>query len=128
MEHVLDRTRVVEQLYQGYLEAHDLLAAGTSPGDIPELADFSARLDEDTTFHFPSLGLALRGREAIERVMVEARQHLGLRETSEQRFAHGDLVVSLNRTTTAGGAEGAPVVAVFAFDGERVTGFWGFSG
>ena len=126
----MDRTNVVREMYQGYLDAHDLLVAGTKPSDIPELAAFSARMDEDTVFHFESLGLELRGREAIEHFMIEARQTVGVRETSEQVVAHGDLVVSFNRSSLTGAEGGAsfPVVAVFQFDGDRVARFWGFAG
>ena len=126
----MDRTGLIAQMYQGYLDAHDLLVAGTRPGEIAELAAFSAALDEDTAFHFPSLRLELRGRDAIEQFMVETRQNLGLRETSERVFEHGDLVVSLNRTRLDGHGEdaGSPVVAVFRFDGDRVSEFWGFAG
>ena len=125
-----DRTTVIKQMYQAYLDAHDRLVAGTKPSDIPELAAFSARMDEDTVFHFQSLQLELHGREAIEQFMVESRQSLGLRETPEQVFEHGSLVVSLNRSTLAGseGDASFPVVAVFQFDGDRVAGFWGFAG
>lgn len=126
----MDRTSIVQAMYQGYLDAHDRLVTGAKPSDIPELAAFSARLDENTVFHFQSLGLELRGREAIEQFMVEVRQTIGLRETSEQVLEHGDLVVSLNRSTMPGseGDGGMPVVAVFQFDGDRVAGFWGFAG
>ena len=126
----MDRTSVVKQMYQGYLDAHDLLVAGTKPSDIPELAAFSARMDEDTVFYFQSLQLELRGREAIEQFMVEARQTVGVRETSERVFEHGNLVVSLNRSSLTGseGDASFPVVAVFQFDGDRVSGFWGFAG
>lgn len=126
----MDRTSVVTQMYQGYLDAHDLLVAGTMPSDIPALAAFSARLDENTVFSFQSLQLELRGREAIEQFMVEARQNVGLRETSERVFEHGNLVVSLNRTLFTGseGDDSVPVVAVFQFDGDRVSRFWGFAG
>jgi len=126
----MDRTSVIKQMYQGYLDAHDLLVAGAKPSDIPELAAFSARMDEDTVFSFQSLQLELRGREAIEQFMVEARQTIGVRERSEQVFEHGDLVISLNRSFLTGGEGGAgfPVVAVFQFDGDRVTRFWGFAG
>ena len=126
----MDRTTVVKEMYQGYLDAHDLLVAGTKPSDIPELAAFSARMDEDTVFYFQSLQLELRGREAIERFMVEARQTVGVRETSERVFEHGNLVVSLNRSSFTGseGDASFPVVAVFQFDGDRVSGFWGFAG
>lgn len=126
----MDRTRLISGMYQGYLDAHDRLVAGTRPGEIDELATFSAALDEDTAFHFPSLHLELRGRNAIEQFMVEARQAFGLRETSERVIAHGGLVVSFNRTRLDGGEEdaGSPVVAVFRFDGDRVAEFWGFSG
>ena len=126
----MDRTNAVQQMYQGYLDAHDLLVAGTKPSDIPELAAFSARMDEDTVFHFQALQLELHGREAIEQFMVEARQTVGLRETSERVFEHGDLVVSLNRTSLTGsdGDTSFPVVAVFQFDGDRVSAFWGFAG
>ena len=126
----MDRTNVVRQMYQGYLDAHDLLVAGTTPSDIPDLAEFSARLDEDTVFHFQSFDLELRGREAIEQFMVNTRQTVGLRETSERVVEHGNLVVSLNRTTLTG-SEGDtifPVAAVFQFDGQRVSRFWGFAG
>lgn len=117
------------EMYQGYLDAHDLLVAGTKPSDIPELAAFSARMDEDTVFHFQSLGLELRGREAIEQFMVEARQTLGVRETPERLFEHGNLVVSCNRSSLTGrdGDTSFPVVAVFQFDGDRISGFWGFA-
>ena len=126
----MDRTSVIKQMYQGYLDAHDLLVAGTKPSDIPALAAFSARMDENTVFHFESLQLELRGREAIEHFMVEARQTVGIRETSERVFEHGNLVVSLNRSSLAGseGDADVPVVAVFQFDGDRVSGFWGFAG
>jgi SnoaL-like domain len=129
-ETTVDRTRLIAEMYQGYLDAHDRLVAGTKPGEIDELAAFSAALDEDTGFHFPSLGLALRGRDAIEQFMVEARQTFGVRETSERVFAHGDLVVSLNRSRLDDGEgdAGSPVVAVFRFDGDRVSEFWGFAG
>ena len=124
------RTSVIKQMYQGYLDAHDLLVAGTKPSDIPELAAFSARMDEDTVFHFQSLQLELRGREAIEQFMVEARQTVGVRETPERVFEHGNLVVSFNRSSLTGSEGGAsfPVVAVFQFDGDRISGFWGFAG
>ena len=126
----MDRTTVVKEMYQGYLDAHDLLVAGTKPSDIPELAAFSARMDEATVFNFPSLKLELRGREAIEQFMVEARQSLGVRETPERMFEHGNLVVSFNRSSLTGseGDASFPVVAVFQFDGDRVSGFWGFAG
>ena len=126
----MDRTSLVSQMYQGYLDAHDLLVAGTRPGEIAGLAAFSAALDEDTAFHFPSLHLELRGRDAIEQFMVEARQAFGVRETSERVVEHGDLVVSLNRSRLDGaeGDAGSPVVAVFRFDGDRVAEFWGFAG
>ena len=42
----MDRTSVIKQMYQGYLDAHDLLVAGTKPSAIPELAAFSARMDD----------------------------------------------------------------------------------
>ena len=125
----MDRASIVKQMYQGYLDAHDRLVAGTKPSDIPALADFSARLDDDTVFQFEPLQLELRGREAIEQFMVEARQTVGVRETSEQVFEHGNLVVSLNRSSLAGDEQaGFPVVAVFQFDGDRVVRFWGFAG
>ena len=125
----MERTTVVKEMYQGYLDAHDLLVAGTKPSDIPELAAFSARMDEATVFHFQSLGLELRGREAIEQFMVEARQTLGVRETPERMFEHGNLVVSFNRSSLTGseGETSFPVVAVFQFDGDRISGFWGFA-
>lgn len=126
----MDRTTAVKQMYQGYLDAHDLLVAGTKPSDIPELAEFSGRLDGDTVFTFQSLQLELRGRDSIEQFMVEARQTMGIRETSERVFEHGNLVVSLNRSSLTGseGEVSFPVVAVFQFDGDRVSEFWGFSG
>ena len=124
----MDRTSVVTQMCQGYLDAHELLVAGTKPGDIPELAPFSARLDEDSVFSFHPLDLELRGRDAIERFMVEARQTVGVRETSERVFEHGNLVVSLNRSSMAGSDADLPVVAVFQLDGDRVSRFWGFAG
>ncbi|SDE68170.1 SnoaL-like domain-containing protein [Blastococcus fimeti] len=126
----MDRTSAITQMHQGYLDAHDLLVAGTRPGDIPEVAAFMARLDEDTVFRFPSLQLELHGRAAIEEFMVEARQATGMRETSERVVEHGNLVVSFNRSSMAGGGGTAevPVVAVFQFDGDRVSGFWGFAG
>jgi hypothetical protein len=126
----MDRTTVVEEMYQGYLDAHDLLVAGTMPSDIPELAGFSARMDETTAFHVQALDLELRGREAIERFMVESRQTAGVREVPERVVEHGDLVVAFNRVAfgdTPGEAT-FPVVAVFQFDGDRVTGCWGFAG
>ena len=122
------RTSVVQEMYRAYLDAHDLLVAGTSPSDIPALASFSARLDEETVFRFPSLGLELQGREAIDRFMVEARQAMGLRERSEHVVEHGDLVVSFNRTSVDGADHEVPVVAVFQFAGDQVVAFWGFSG
>ena len=128
MANAMDRTSVIEQMYQGYLDAHELLVAGTMPSDIPQLAGFSERLDDDTIFQFQSLDLELRGRTAIETFMVEARQMLGLRETPRQVYEHGDLVVSLNSSTIAGNDGTSPVVAVFQFDGDRVTRFWGFAG
>ena len=124
----MDRTTIVTQMYQGYLDAHDLLVAGTEPSDIPELAAFSARMDEDTVFSFQPLQLELRGREAIERFMVEARQTMGVRETSERVVEHGNLVVSFNRSSLTDGDASFPVVAVFQFDGDRVAAFWGFAG
>jgi ketosteroid isomerase-like protein len=126
----MDRTTLVSQMYQGYLDAHDLLVSGTRPGDIEALAAFSAALDGDTAFHVPSLDLELRGRDAIEQFMIDARQAFGLRETSERVVEHGDLVVSLNRSRLDGaeGEAGSPVVAVFRFDGDRVAEFWGFAG
>ena len=126
----MDRTTVVKEMYQGYLDAHDLLVAGTKPSDIPELAAFSARMDEATVFYVQSLELELRGREAIEQFMVEARQTVGVRETPERMFEHGNLVVSFNRGSLTGSEGGAsfPVVAVFQFDGDRISGFWGFAG
>jgi hypothetical protein len=128
MASAMDRTTVIKQMYQGYLDAHELLVAGTRPSDIAQLADFSERLDDDALFEFQSLDLELRGRTAIEEFMVETRQTLGLRETSEQVYEHGNLVVSLNRRTIAGDEATSPVVAVFQFDGDRVTRFWGFAG
>jgi hypothetical protein len=126
----MDRTTVVKEMYQGYLDAHDLLVAGTKPSDIPELAAFSARLDDATVFNFQSLDLELHGRDAIENFMVEARQTLGVRETPERMFEHGNLVVSFNRSSLSGseGETSFPVVAVFQFDGDRISGFWGFAG
>jgi hypothetical protein len=126
----MDRTSVIRQMYEDYLGAHDQLVAGTKPRDIPELASFSSRMSEDTVFRFESLGLELRGGDAVDQFMVDVRQNLGLRETSEQVVEHGNLVVSFNRTTMTGtdGDAGVPVVAVFQFDGERVSGFWGFAG
>jgi hypothetical protein len=117
-------------MYQGYLDAHDLLVAGTKPSDIPALAAFSARMDETTVFSFQSLDLELRGREAIEQFMVEARQTFGVREAPERVFEHGDLVVSFNRQSLTGreGEAGIPVVAVFQFDGDRISGCWAFAG
>ena len=125
----MDRTTVVEQMYQGYLDAHDMLAAGTLPSDIPQLAEFSARMDDATVFYVGSLELELRGREEIERFLVESRQTLGLREVPERVFQHGDLVVAFNRVTItgAGGDASVPVVAVFQFEGDRIVGCWGFS-
>lgn len=130
MENEMDRSSVVKEMYQGYLDAHDQLVAGAKPSDIPTLAGFSARMDEHTVFRFQSLDLELRGREAIEDFMVEARQNLGVRETSQRVFEHGNLVVSLNQSTLTGsdGEASFPVVAVFQFDGDRVSGFWGFAG
>ena len=126
----MEQTTIVTQMYQAYLDAHELLVAGTAPSDIPELAEFSARMDEDTVFFFEPLQLELRGREAIERFMVEARQNVGVRETSERVIEHGDLVVSFNRSVLTGQDDDAalPVVALFEFDGPRVSRFWGFAG
>ena len=126
----MDRTTLIEQMYQGYLDAHHLLVAGTVPSDIAQLAEFSARMDESTVFHVQSLDLELRGREAIEQFMVESRRTARLREVPERVVAHGDLVVAFNRATITG-AEGdatLPVVAVFQFDGDRISGCWGFAG
>lgn len=53
----MDRTRLIAEMYRGYLDAHERLVAGRRPGEIEALAAFSAALDEDTGFHFPSLGL-----------------------------------------------------------------------
>lgn len=126
----MDRTTVVKRMYQGYLDAHDLLVAGTMPGEIAQLAEFSARMDDATIFRIQSLDLELRGREAIERFMVESRQTAGLREVLEQVLEHGDLVVAFNRGTITGtqGDATFPVVAVFQFDGDRISGCWGFTG
>ena len=126
----MDRTTVVEEMYQGYLDAHDLLVAGTMPSDIPQLAGFSARLDETTVFHVQALDLDLRGRDAIERFMVESRQTAGVGEVPERVVEHGDLVVAFNRVAFSDtpGEPTFPVVAVFQFDGERITGCWGFAG
>jgi SnoaL-like domain len=116
-------------MYQAYLDAHDLLLAGTAPKDIPTLAGFSARMDEDTAFHVEALGVDLRGRDAIERFMVESRETTGIREVSEQVIEHGDLVVSFNHATIPGvdGDATFPVVAVFQFRGDRLSGCWGFA-
>lgn len=124
------RAKAVEQMYQGYLDAHALLVAGTKPSDIPGLAEFSARLADDAVFTFQALGLELHGRDAIEQFMVEARQTMGLRETSERIVEHGNLVVSFNRTALTGpeGDTSLPVVAVFQFEGDQVSAFWGFAG
>jgi hypothetical protein len=129
MDH-LGRTTVIEQMYQAYLDAHDLLVAGASPRAIPGLAPFSARLDEDTVFSFEPLQLELRGREAIEQFMVDVRKAVDVREWPERIVEHGNLVVSFNRSSVSGtgGPAGVPVVAVFEFDGERVARFWGFAG
>ena len=126
----MDRTTVVEEMYQGYLDAHDLLVAGTRPSDIPQLAEFSARMDETTVFHVRAFDLELRGRDAIERFMVESRQTAGVREMPERVMEHGDLVVAFNRIALSGAADGAtlPVVAVFQFDGDRIVECWGFAG
>jgi len=126
----MDRTTVVEEMYQGYLDAHDLLVAGTVPSAIPALAEFSTRLDENTVFYVQALVLELRGREAIEQFMVESRQTAGLREVPEQVLEHGDLVVAFNRGTMTGteGDASFPVVAVFQFVGDRIAGCWGFAG
>lgn len=126
----MDRTAVITKMYRDYLAAHDRLVAGTSPADIPELAAFSELMDDATVFRFPSLHVELVGRHAIEQFMVDARQTLNLRETSEQIIEHGNLVISFNRTSM-NGAEGddlTPVVAVFQFDGDRLAEFWGFAG
>ena len=126
----MERTAVIEKMYQGYLEAHDLLVAGTVPSEIAELAEFSSRMDEETVFYVQALDLELRGRAAIEHFMVESRQTASLREVPERILEHGDLVVSFNRGTVtgAGGEASFPVVAVFRFDGDRVSGCWGFAG
>lgn len=127
----IDRPTVVREMYEAYLDAHDDLVAGTAPSDIPRLRGFSERLDDDTIFRFPALGVEVRGRAAIERFMVESRQGLGLREWSEHAVEHGDLVVSCNRssfTSADDRSTGMPIVAVFRFDGERVLEFWGFPG
>ena len=44
-------------------------------------------------------------------------------------FEHGNLVVSFNRSSVNGseGETSFPVVAVFQFDGDRISGFWGFA-
>jgi hypothetical protein len=126
----MDRANVIEEMYQGYLDAHDLLVAGTPPSEIPTLAGFSARLDENTAFHVEALGLELRGRDAIERFMVESRETTGIREVSDRVIEHGDLVVSFNHATISGvdGDATFPVVAVVQFRGDRVSGCWGFAG
>ena len=126
----MDRTTVIEEMYQGYLDAHDLLVAGTMPSAITQLAGFSDRMDEATVFHVQALDLELRGREAIEQFMVESRQAAGLREVPERVFEHGNLVVAFNRVTITGpeGDATLPVVAVFQFDGDRISGCWGFAG
>lgn len=126
----MDRVQVIEQMYQGYLDAHDLLVAGTMPGEIAELTAFSERMDEATTFHVQALDLELRGREAIEQFMVESRQTAGLREVPERVVEHGDLVVAFNRATITGTGGDAtfPVVAVFQFQEDRISGCWGFAG
>ena len=100
------------------------------PSEIGELAEFSSRMDEATVFYVQALDLELRGRAAIERFMVESRQTAGLREVAERVLEHGNVVVSFNRGTITG-AEGEasfPVVAVFRFDGDRISGCWGFAG
>lgn len=126
----MDRTSVISRMYEAYLAAHELLVAGTKPSEIPELAQFSAALSEDTAFHFPPLGLELHGREEIEQFMVDARRTVGIREVSERVVEHGDVVVSLNRSRLTGDEDdaGSPVVAVFRFDGDQVSEFWGFPG
>lgn len=126
----MNHTRVVREMYQGYLDAHDQLVAGTRPSQIAPLAEFSARLDEATKFRVEALDLELRGKDAIEQFMVESRQATGLREVAERTFEHGNLVVSFNRATITGADGDAtfPVVAVFQFDGERISGCWGFAG
>jgi len=126
----MDRATVIEEMYQRYLDAHDLLVAGTMPSEIAELAEFSSRMDEATVFYVQALDLELRGRAAIEHFMVESRQAMALREVPERVLEHGNLVVSFNRGTITG-AEGEasfPVVAVFQFDGHRISGCWGFAG
>src|SRR6476659_7690199 len=126
----MDRTTVIDEMYRGYLDAHDLLVAGTMPSAIAQLAGFSDRMDEATVFHVQALDLELRGREAIEQFMVESRQAAGLREVPERVFEHGNLVVAFNRVTITGpeGDATVPVVAVFQFDGDRISGCWGFAG
>ena len=116
-------------MYQDYLDAHDELVAGTAPSNIPTLAEFSARMDDDTIFFVQSLGLELRGRTAIEQFMVDARQGAGVREVPDRIVEHGDLVVAFNTATMTDGESDTvvPVVAVFKFDGDRVTGCWGFA-
>ena len=66
----MDRTTVIKEMYQGYLDAHDLLVAGTLPSDIPELATFSARMDEATVFSFQSLYAGVAPRQATARTGV----------------------------------------------------------
>jgi hypothetical protein len=126
----MERTMVIEEMYQGYLDAHDLLVAGTMPSAIAQLAGFSERMDETTVFHVQALDLELRGREAIEQFMVESRQTAGVREVPERVFEHGNLVVAFNRVTITGpeGDATFPVAAVFQFDGDRISGCWGFAG
>jgi hypothetical protein len=87
-------------------------------------------MDETTVFHVQALDLELRGREAIEQFMVESRQTAGVREVPERVFEHGNLVVAFNRVTITGpeGDATVPVVAVFQFDGDRISGCWGFAG
>jgi len=125
MEHRL----AIELMYRAYLDAHDLLVQGSAPSEIPELADFSSRLDDQTVFHVRALDLELRGREAIEQFLVESRQTLGLRESPETIVEHGDVVVAFNHVSIAGadGTISFPVVTVFEFDGDRISGCWGFS-
>ena len=126
----MDRIDVIKDMYQAYLDAHDLLVAGTAPSDIPTLAGFSARMDENTAFHVEALGVELRGREAIERFMVESRETTGIREVPERVIEHGNVVVSFNHATISGadGEVSFPIVAVFQFRGDHLASCWGFAG
>lgn len=84
---------------------------------------------EHTVFCFQSLQLKLHGREAIEQFMVErARPSEYARRRSRWSSAELRGLAQPNLVDRSEGAASFPVVAVFHFDGDRVSGVWGFAG